>query len=787
LRRPIVFIALAFTLGIAVENLLKITIIVLISLLLIDFTGIYVFNRKRNNMNLLNILFIITILLAGALYLIIDDIKTSTISTYNNQMISGEGTVKNAIKKDDDVYKLVIDANLIMNSEVKEKTIINYYGNLEKDFAISDLIGREIYFSGIVTLPEKRRNPGTFDYSLYLKSIGIYSLIKCNQGEVNIGGNIKGKGNQILNGLSLIKGEMSKKLILSIGGKRAGVISGMMWGEKDNIDDDIMEEFRMNGTAHILAVSGIHVGLVYIYLNKLSGGRKNLSSDIIIIILLICYAAMSNFSPSVIRAVMMITVHIVSKHMFCRYDFLSCGAATLIIMLFINPYALFNVGFQLSFLAIFSLAVILPFMQKFCSTFINPIIALQVGLSPMTAFVFNYFSLSSLIGNIPVIFLASLIIPLGLLLIPLTIFHLPFFLFHIIAHAMGYLTAIMLYINDIIYIPGKSFFYIKSPSIMFMIIYYFIIFFITSELFYILYKREKYRLIIKALIAVLVLASIINVIIFDDFKKSDIVFVDVGQGDCLHIKTHNGENILIDSGGNMNYDVGAKILMPYLLKNGVTKIDAAFVTHLHQDHYGGVITLAKKGMIEKLYMYESNKAEEETILKETGLNEGQITYIAQGDKIVFDEGISVKVLSPIRKSAAYYEEQKSNQTDENANSLILKLDYNGISVLMTGDIDYNGEKNLINQYLGTEELSVNILKVSHHGSKNGTSDGFLETLKPKIAVIQVGKNNFGHPHPSVIEKIQNKDIMLYRNDKNGAIGISVNEKGKNIKIVTMLE
>ena len=161
-------------------------------------------------------------------------------------------------------------------------------------------------------------------------------------------------------------------------------------------------------------------------------------------------------------------------------------------MLIINPNALFNIGFQLSFLAIFSLAVLLPFLQKIHNSFITPIIALQFGLSPLTAFVFNYFSLGSVIANIPIIFIASLIIPLGLLTVPIVIFGLPDFLFDLFTAPIGYLMDAMLAINDLVYSPGNSFFYIKSPSILCMILYYFLLFFTTSEVFLIMVNCSSF-------------------------------------------------------------------------------------------------------------------------------------------------------------------------------------------------------------------------------------------------------------------------------------------------------
>lgn len=785
LRRPIVFIAMAFSAGIAGQYMWLINRMTLLIILIIVVLIIYMNFYKENNKKLLFVFIMIFTASAGALWFTVFDSKPSILSDFNEQEIGGEGIIISVSKKEEKNYKLVVMTNKIENSYAKEKTVIYYYGNLEEDYTLYNVVGRKIQFKGLVALPDQRRNPNTFDYRLYLKTIGIEALIRCDSENITFKEFIEGKGNRILNYLSEIKGEIYNNLLLSIGEKRAHIISGIMWGEKNNIDDDIMEMFRMNGTAHILAVSGIHVGLVYLYLNKLFFGRKNIFSDMVLILLLICYAAMANFSPSVMRAVTMITVHIISKHIYGRYDLLCSGAVTLIIMLSINPFSLFNVGFQLSFLAIFSLAVIGPFLQKIYTSFMNPAFALQLGLAPLTGYLFNYYSLASLIINIPVIFLASLIIPLGLLTIPITIFNLPFSAFQVIGNAMGYLIEMMLYLNDFVYTPGKSFFYIKSPLPSILFAYYFALFFCTSELFYILIKRKKYKVVKHVLVVWLIVTMVINSTMWDGFKKTDIIFVDVGQGDCLHIKSENGKNILIDGGGNINYDVGIKVLLPYLLKNGVEKIDAAFVTHLHQDHFDGIAALARIGFIENLYVYEGNVVNEESLLKKTGLDKRQIVYLVAEDNVIISGDISIKVLSPIKKEFSEY--LNIDEKDENDNSLILKVIINEFSVLMTGDIDEKGESDLIMNNRKSNILDSDILKISHHGSRYGTSNEFLKTVNPKTAVIQVGKNNFGHPHPSIVEKIIKKDIMLYRNDENGAIGISFDEKDRHMEIITMIE
>ncbi|MBQ0079336.1 MAG: MBL fold metallo-hydrolase, partial [Eubacterium sp.] len=255
-------------------------------------------------------------------------------------------------------------------------------------------------------------------------------------------------------------------------------------------------------------------------------------------------------------------------------------------------------------------------------------------------------------------------------------------------------------------------------------------------------------------------------------------------GDCVHIKTEDNKNYLMDGGGSENYQVGKKTLRPYLLKNGVSHIDGAMVTHLHTDHYQGIIELCKEGMVDKLIVYEGNQMFEDEILADTGLKREDVIYVGGGDKLNLGKGARADILWPEKKSVSEYKRSITSETDENEISLIIKVTVNDVDVLVTGDVDAECEEMMINAK--GESASASVLKVAHHGSRYSWSDSFMDAVKPEMAVIQVGKNNYGHPTSEVLDGLEARGIPVMRNDLMGAIGLDV-RKGQIIGQVHMIE
>lgn len=694
---------------------------------------------------------------------------TDSITGYTSDYLEGlegnnaavTGRVVSIVKKDDEYFKLQLsDVSIISDNgarSYKKKILVNVYSDIA-DYRT--VLWDRVYITGEVSIPKERSNPGTFDYRRYLKSIGIRCIITAENIE-----NVKKAGGIA----ALLKSAKCRTadIFESALGDDSAVVMGLLFGETSGIDEDIIETFRRGGTAHVLAVSGLHLGLLYSFLCRFKRKKRSIPADIAIVLALSAYTALAGFTASVVRACLMIFIHIAGNHLNRRYDLISSTCVSMIIILAVNPMQVYSAGFQMSFLAVITLGIMIPLIQKKIKGILLPMIAVQTGMVPYTMYVFNYVSLTSVISNIPVYFIATAMIPAGISVIAfcwLPVIARP------AAMITGLLVKLLLWCNDFTYMGGVFTFDVASPSVIFLAVYYIFIFYMCSEAGQIALIRRNYKKIAAVFAAAVICGAVCSVYLSDGFEKTDMVFVDVGQGDCLHIKA-GGKNLLIDGGGSFNYNVGKSTLKPYLLKNGVTKIDMAIATHLHTDHYQGLKELSQTYRIKKLGVYEANSVNENHLKKEFKTDE--ILYLAAGDVINMGRNVSVEVLNPDRGNPL-------DEKDENKNSLVLRVNVKGSSVLMTGDIDEKGEKSLI----ADTDIKADILKIAHHGSRYSSCEKFIAVAAPKIAVIQVGKNTYGHPSEEVIKRLEEHKITVLRNDEQGAVGIRVNKAG-DFGIVTM--
>ncbi len=794
MRRPIIFLFLFFTLGIVLEYHLEMKreILILSFLVIVVYfflLHLFAWFRKSQNQSLriLRIIcFFLFVSFLGSAFLYYAENKKDPLEDRIEQYCTVQGRIITVQMRDEDSYKMLISANPF------GKRLVSVRGRLEKP---GDMVGSLAEISGTIKLPSERRNPNLFDYRLYLKTKDVRVIIETDPGHITLCEDHKAILRSMI---AKLKYGFLEKLQGTMSPEAYGIMVGMMFGDRGFIDENTYEMFQKNGIAHILSVSGIHVGIVYLYLSKLLGNRKTLIFYILTAIFLIFYAALADFSPSVVRAVTMILIHIVSKITYRRYDFICCTAASALIMLLSNPFCLFNTGFQLSYMAVFCLAVMLPWTERQIRyleekigdgfrvqllRFITPLIVIQAGMFPLTAYLFNYFSIAAFFVNIPIIAISGLIIPIGISLTPLAF--IGGLLFGVGAQGAELLIQGMVFLNDVVFLPGISYFHVVSPSAFQLMIFYGFFFLLPSEMMRVLYQRKKIALITVVCLTVVIVSFITHYIAGTESSEAGLIFLDVGQGDCLHIKTPGGKNILIDGGGNQNYNIGEKILLPYLLKSGVKEIDLAIATHLHDDHFLGICQLAELMKIKKLGTYEMNQYRKDEILEDTGMNEENLLYLVGGERINLEEGIWIDVLYPQKKSKEDYLRYLTEEEDENKSSLLLKVHYEGLTVLMTGDIGMEGEDEILRQYKSTPKImDIDILKAGHHGSRFSTGDSFLDAVSPTITVFQVGKNNYGHPHSTVIEKCVQKGIMVYRNDLNGAIIFE--EEGETWRIKVLL-
>lgn len=788
MRRPVVFLFTSYATGICLGAYFH-SWVGLVLILVITGASFFFSTAKY-------ILPLSLVLLLGMGIIQLTNLQGNPLKPYENEVVTVRGLVE-SVEFTDTQAKLVLNASMYVHEmeqgKLTQKILISLPDSARDK--VLPLVGWEISIKGRISFPDPPRNPGLFDYALYLKTKNIHSLLLSSVSHINP----QKEKNPFLGLLKKLQMHYAASLDTVLSEDSKALLLGMLFGDKSLLSENLYLSFQENGTAHILAVSGIHVGILYVFVMAMFRNRKSILPSIVVLLVLFLYAALSSFSPSVTRATLMVSLHVVAKHYYQRYDLLCATSFVGFLMLLWNPWTLFHPGFQLSFLAMLLLSFLLPFTQSKLDRKVRrgslgtmvelirpfaPVIVFQIGMIPMMAYLFQYISLSAFFVNPPILFFAGIIIPMGMIS-----FLLSFpggVLFDLTGTALNLILEAMIAMNQLTSSFDWAAFSVIRPPLWGVVLFYGLLFFITSEQVFILTRNKNHQKIVALVLWICMVSFGGSIWLGGQDERAEITFVDVGQGDCIHIRTPSGKNILIDGGGSLEYDVGKKVLLPYLLKNGVSRLDFVVATHLHEDHYGGIVSLCHLLPIKTLGLFEANVFREKEVLAETGLAKNQLTYLVKGDRIQLDKEVTLEVLYPPKGEEETYRKLMEEESDENASSLILKVIYEGVSILITGDMGIEGEEDLLASYTPNEQdlLKADILKIGHHGSRFSTGDAFLEAVDPKIAIIQVGRNNFGHPHADVIEKLEKKDIIVYRNDNQGAILLLINSL--NVTIETMI-
>ena len=541
----------------------------------------------------------------------------------------------------------------------------------------------------------------------------------------------------------------------------------------------------------MLAVSGSHITYIISAFSILMEKKNKRITKILTIIFLIFFMALTGFTASVVRASIMGILILTSGLVHRKSDTINNLGISSLIILICNPYTIIDAGFWLSFAGTMGIILleepINSYFQKFKICKIKPIswiinsftitFAANIIIIPIMAYMFSTFSMTFWISNILAAPVMEFVTIYGFLMYFISIFLLPLakFLGIILNFSLNSLIKIA-EITSLI--PGSSI-YIKTPYLLECIIYYLILFLIFNwkrikeklENNKILEKIKKnsYKYISIILISIILTNTISNKI----FQEIKIYFVDVGQGDSTLIQTIEGKNILIDGGGSEfgSFDVGESILLPYLLDRRITTIDYLMISHFDSDHIGGVFAILENLEVKNIIISKQGETSEN--LKkfyEITNNKGIRTIIVKkGDIVEIDKYSHFEILFP--------EDNLIEDNILNNNSIVARFNSLDFSILFTGDIEEIAEKRLCELYSGTDKLEAFVLKVAHHGSKTSSTEEFLELVKPKIALIGVGKNNnFGHPNIDVIERLENMGSKIYRADNCGEIIIRINRE-----------
>lgn len=705
------------------------------------------------------ILSILTLFAYMGLYILIDSTNTTKLAPTTN-------TIKAEITEAPDFNGDKL--SVIVNTSKDEKLLLVYYIETEPEkiqLSTKVQMGLVCTFNGTLKEPQTSRNPHSFDYKNYLYTQKIHWIFEVNEITQE---NCHAEEKWTLNRWLLKIREAGLNQIDSyFEGSTNGIIQALIYGERTNIENDIVNSYQSLGLIHLLAISGLHVSLMtgMFYFLCIRFGMTRDSTATLLLCLLPAYIIIAGGSPSVIRSVLMSMLLLASIKWWKKSSMLDVVSFSCIVMLAINPYFLVNIGFQLSFMVSASLilssrAIFKHYPNTFASLFAVSFLS-QISSLPILLFHFYEFSLLSL--------------PLNMLYVPLySIIILPFALFTVfllgVFEPVGQIFAYVLsWILDIlnqatVWVSQFSFAVLTlgKPGLILMILY-------CVAIFYFLVCWEKKKRIIQwsllAPIGVLCLHAVLPYV----NPYGEVTMLDVGQGDSIYIELPYRKGVyLIDTGGTIQFEQElwrkrrkefstSDIILPYLKSKGVRKVDKLIITHGDQDHIGGSKGLIEKMKVNEIVLGKSKKdANQEAELMKIATKKGiRITHVGKGQK--WKDGSNIfYVLAP-----------RGDELKENDNSIVIYTKLGGRSWLFTGDIEKSGELDLIKTY---KNLKVDVLKVGHHGSQTSSTKAFIEYLNPKIALIPVGENNrFNHPHPDVINLFKHEKMQVYRTDQDGAI------------------
>ena len=517
-------------------------------------------------------------------------------------------------------------------------------------------------------------------------------------------------------------------------------------GDSSYIKEEVLESYRTNGISHLFSVSGMHITLfstiILFILNKI---KKKEINYLFVILFLLFYMFLTNFIPSVIRATFLFVFIILNKKLKLNLSTLKILLIILMINLIINPYNIYNMGFEFSYIISLFLITFSKIINRHKNYIIKTLVTSSISfLASIPILINNYFNINlmTIFNNIIFVPLISIIVfPISLIIILLPKLD---FIYEIIINILENLS---------IFITNFKIEIIFSRASIFITILYYLI--ISLFLYKIYKKKYKYILIIGV---ILFIHTNINYIKNDSY----VTFIDVGQGDSslIHLPFNRG-NILIDTGGKYSYNV-FKDIISYLKSEGIKSIDYLILTHGDYDHMGEAINLVENFKVEKV-IFNCGKFNE---------LEKELIKVLENKKIPYYS--CIKELN-IDNNKLYFLNNK-DYGNENDNSSVIYTELNNYKFLLMGDAGVEVEEDLIEKY---NLQDIDVLKVGHHGSKTSSSKEFINEINPNYSIISVGKNNrYGHPNDSVLENLENSKI--YRTDQDGSVMFKI----KNNKLET---
>jgi len=664
-----------------------------------------------------------------------------------------------------------LEASVVQNQNIPNNLIYEISLSELKQADLMPPLGCHILLKGRLQSFLHATNEGEFDTADYYAIEGIEGKIE--EGKII---SVNKQYWPIREGLYRLRQHFLRNLYQAFPEKEASILAKMLLGDGSGLDKEIRDLYQSNGIVHILSISGLHITLLgmgfYQWLRRftipifgaaVAGG-----------VMILLYGMMTGFGVSAYRAIGMYLIRMLGEIWGRTYDMLTAMGVLAVIMLLQNPLLSYHSGFLLSFSSVCGVGLLVPILNPKSNLFLTKpwdnktkkilklmlqrataglVASCSVTLFTLPIQLFFYYKIPvySVFINLFVLPFMSMVMGVGLvvMLLPFLAFLSPvevgiFSWFEWLCHVFDKF-------------PGHTLL-VGRPDMWKILIYY-------GLILVVVWWRKEHKVMVH--VGCFVIALFLLLWHFP--QDTQIYCLDVGQGDCIVVKTEGDKCFLFDGGSSSRQNVGEKVIAPFLQYHGIGKLEGVFISHGDADHVNGILQMIEKDLIVVKQVFLPDVQDEgleklEKDLKD--LDVLQVERVQRGD-VWRKDTFTLECLHPA----------KDYEGESNESSACYRFQTGEFTMLFTGDVEGEGERCLVQELQRRDLSKVDVLKVAHHGSGNGTSEVLLQQIHPKIAVISCGRNNpYGHPHTETLERLKSAGCVVWATPKCGRIAINA-EKG----------
>ena len=659
-------------------------------------------------------------------------------------------------------------------------------------------------------IPRNFQTPGSFDYEGYLARRDIYlSAFVWDAEKIKKVELADREGTWLRHRIEHVRRTVGGFFDEQLSAKSAAILRALIIGDKSRLDPELRDSFTRVGVAHVLAISGLHIGLVATlaygawwwllgrsqYVLLMWSVPKLAALFTLPVVLL--YAGLAGGSVSTLRAVIMVAVFLTALLLDQKEEvFRSLALAALSVSL-IWPGAVFDISFQLSFVAVLAILLGLHRFQtwrdnrdkardgdpsqwrqrirRWAGLYCLITLSATVGTLPLVATYFHTVPLVGFAANLLVVpFLGSAAVVLGLVATALVFLHMG--AATLVVWCAGAVVSLGVWVVEAIAVLPFAAVHFVTPTLFELILFYTLC---VSLLFFSHFQPPWLRRVFFSCLFSLVLCDGLYWITQRYFHTElRVSFLDVGQGDAAVVEFPGSHVMVIDGGGFMSqtFDSGRAIVAPFLWQKKIGQVDTLVLSHPNLDHYGGLEFLAEHFGVTSFWFNADKRSKSQrfkrlmTTLERNGV---EIRPLCSGSQDQEINSVRIQILHP-----------PCSQTglDTNDASLVLRLSHGEVDILFSGDVETAGERILLST---SAQLASEILKVPHHGSRSSSTLPFLEAVSPQVAIASLGHHNrFRFPAPKVVDRYERRGVELLRTDQAGTI--TVLSDGKSYRVETFL-